>query len=126
MRSGGVRAASAGVFGLAAGGLAVASATMGTLLTWDCPVRAAFGVECPGCGSTRCVQAIVRGDLLEAVRHNALTSAAIMAILSVAAIGIIAPSSLVVGLRRVRPTMGCVILAMTTLIAIFTLVRNVI
>jgi hypothetical protein len=30
------------------------------------------GLHCPGCGATRCVGALVRGDLLQALAYNAL------------------------------------------------------
>lgn len=43
------------------------------LWTPSCPFRAATGLDCPGCGGTRAVTALVRGDAGLAVSHNLLT-----------------------------------------------------
>ncbi len=37
-----------------------------------CPVRGFFHICCAGCGATRCVYALLRGDFLSAVRCNAV------------------------------------------------------
>jgi hypothetical protein len=37
-----------------------------------CPVYQFTGLQCPGCGGTRAVAALLRGRLLEALRLNAL------------------------------------------------------
>jgi hypothetical protein len=38
-----------------------------------CPFRTATGLDCPGCGGTRAVSALVRGDVLLALEHNLVT-----------------------------------------------------
>lgn len=38
-----------------------------------CPVHAYLHLECPGCGTTRALAALVHGHLAEALRLNALT-----------------------------------------------------
>jgi hypothetical protein len=37
-----------------------------------CPIHQWFGIECPGCGATRALAALLRGRLIEALRLNAL------------------------------------------------------
>ena len=37
-----------------------------------CPIRHYFGIECPGCGATRALAALLQGHLMEALRLNAL------------------------------------------------------
>src|SRR5437879_3830667 len=37
-----------------------------------CPIRELFDVQCPGCGGTRAIAALLRGHILEAMNLNAL------------------------------------------------------
>jgi hypothetical protein len=57
--------------GLAIAGLAAvtfAAARLGV----RCPIRAVFGIDCPGCGGTRALLALMRGDVPQAARENAV------------------------------------------------------
>jgi len=38
---------------------------------WSCPIRAATGVPCPGCGLTRATLELLRGDLAGSLRTHA-------------------------------------------------------
>lgn len=38
----------------------------------QCPIYAAFHIQCPGCGTTRAIAALLRGHIAEALRWNAL------------------------------------------------------
>jgi hypothetical protein len=38
-----------------------------------CPFRVVTGLACPGCGTLRCLHALLHGDVAEAVDRNALT-----------------------------------------------------
>ena len=53
-----------------------------TLTTFPppCVFRKATGVYCPGCGSTRALRALGRGDFWAALRYNPLTIAIIFAL----------------------------------------------
>jgi hypothetical protein len=37
-----------------------------------CPIHELLGIQCPGCGATRALAALLRGHLVEALRLNAL------------------------------------------------------
>jgi hypothetical protein len=39
-----------------------------------CPIYELFHVQCPGCGATRAVAALLRGHIVEALRFNAFTA----------------------------------------------------
>ena len=38
------------------------------LILWRCPLYGALGLRCPGCGLTRAVRSLVRGDLAAGMR----------------------------------------------------------
>lgn len=56
-------------------GLAIAGLTAVTFATARlgvrCPIRAVFGIDCPGCGGTRALLALMHGDVPQAARENA-------------------------------------------------------
>lgn len=62
-------AAACGVMALAATGNLERAAA----LYPGCPFRLLTGLDCPGCGGTRAVAALGRGDLTAAFDHNLLT-----------------------------------------------------
>jgi hypothetical protein len=39
-----------------------------------CPFHQLLHLQCPGCGATRALSALLRGDIAEAMRFNALTT----------------------------------------------------
>jgi hypothetical protein len=39
-----------------------------------CPFHELLGLQCPGCGATRALAALLHGDIAEAMRFNALTT----------------------------------------------------
>ncbi|HEV2646412.1 MAG TPA: DUF2752 domain-containing protein [Acidobacteriaceae bacterium] len=49
-----------------------------------CPIHQFFGIECPGCGATRALSALLHGHLSEALRFNALFVLLLPAILAFA------------------------------------------
>lgn len=62
--------------GAAAATLAAATTPLGGRLlavTPGCPIRAVTGLDCPGCGTTRALVALARGDVALAADHNVVT-----------------------------------------------------
>jgi hypothetical protein len=41
------------------------------LSSWPCPIRHGLGIPCPGCGITRAMLALIRGDWLTAITIHA-------------------------------------------------------
>lgn len=60
-----------GLTGLAA--LALLPDDVRLAVSPGCPFRAVTGLDCPGCGGTRAVLALLDGDLRGALGHNVLT-----------------------------------------------------
>lgn len=48
-----------------------------------CPFALITGLPCPGCGMTRAVQSLIKGDILQSVFHNPLATPTIASILIV-------------------------------------------
>lgn len=48
-----------------------------------CPVHATTGLDCPGCGMTRAVAALARGDFAAALGHNAVAVGLLLPLLAV-------------------------------------------
>lgn len=64
---------------LAGVGLLQVGLTAAGLGGWPCPFREATGLPCPGCGLTRAVIALLRGDIADAVKQHALAPLAALA-----------------------------------------------
>ncbi|MEV0338562.1 DUF2752 domain-containing protein [Nocardia sp. NPDC050713] len=45
-----------------------------------CPSKALFGINCPGCGSSRMLYSLLHGDLPAALHYNALGLLALLAL----------------------------------------------
>ena len=42
-----------------------------------CPTKALLGIDCPGCGTLRMIYSVLHGDIVSAVRFNALAVVAL-------------------------------------------------
>ena len=70
---------------IAGGAVALGSAAIALVNPTDsgvpiCWSSGVFGIDCPLCGGLRCVNSLVRGDLLAAADHNVLLAVALPAI----------------------------------------------
>ena len=65
---------------VAAAGAQVALVLAG-LPGWLCPMKAATGIPCPGCGLTRATVALLRGDLSASLRTHAYAPLIVLALL---------------------------------------------
>jgi hypothetical protein len=87
--------------GLVIAGLAlvtVAAARLGL----RCPIKAVFGIDCPGCGGTRAMMALMRGDVRQAAHQNL----AVLLAGTATAGYVIAPSQACQAAAKVRAVAG--------------------
>jgi hypothetical protein len=87
-----------------------------------CPIHDLLGLECPGCGATRAIAALLRGHFAEALHFNSLVT---LLLLFAAAYGVLCYSRLLQRkpLRLPQPPPAIIYTALT-LAAIFTVIRN--
>jgi hypothetical protein len=87
-----------------------------------CPIHDLLGLQCPGCGATRAIAAVLHGHFAEALRLNALVT---LLLPCAAAYGILYYSHLLQRkpLRWPQPP-PVIIYTALTLAAIFTAIRN--
>ena len=88
----------------------------------QCPIHEFFHLQCPGCGGTRAVAALLHGQLAQAMQFNALVT---LLLPFVAAYGILFYERLLQrkAIRWPQPP-PAVLFAAFGLAALFTLVRN--
>jgi hypothetical protein len=88
-----------------------------------CPIHQLFHLQCPGCGATRALAAILHGHFSEAMNLNALVT---LLLPFAAAYGILCYSRLLQrkALRWPQPPPPAILYAAFTLAAVFTLIRN--
>lgn len=86
-----------------------------------CPFRTATGLDCPGCGGTRALSALVRGEPALAADHNVLT----VVLLPVLAHGWLGWLAWSLGRRRTRPELSTrAAWAIAIAVPAFMLLRN--
>ncbi|WP_084345557.1 DUF2752 domain-containing protein [Rhodococcus sp. 1163] len=114
---------------LAIGGLAVAAGALlyirdpRTSTYLPCPIHAVTGLWCPGCGTTRALGDLVRGDLQSALTTNAL--AVVLVLVGVVVWGVwlrARARGMVFGIRR-PPTW--LFVASVAVVVAFTILRNI-
>jgi len=87
-----------------------------------CPIHELLGLQCPGCGGTRAVAAVLHGHFIEAMNLNTLVT---LLLPFAAAYGILCYSRLLQRkpLRWPEPPPAIIYTALT-LATIFTVIRN--
>ena len=88
-----------------------------------CPVAAYLHLDCPGCGTTRALTALVRGDLTQALDHNVLAVVALPVMLA-AFVWWVLPRSKPAWATRLAASAVVPRLVLVAVVA-FTVVRNV-
>jgi hypothetical protein len=74
------------VAGVGAAQVAAVAAGVGG---WPCPVKAALGIPCPGCGLTRATLALLGGEFAAALRLHAFAPVLLLGLAAVAAAAVL-------------------------------------
>ena len=91
----------------------------------ECPIRAVIGIQCPGCGSSRCIRAIGNGDLVAGMRYNPFLTVSLLGLALFGLLGVSSPvaaSHLTNFLRSHQQTFVTLLIIATVF---FTLARNI-
>jgi hypothetical protein len=107
-----------------AGMLVVAGRLAESYVSIDCPIRSLTGLQCPGCGSTRCLSAIAGGDLIESFQHNPLVSMLLTTSTVVGAVGVASPSLVKSLFGMYQRHQASVARVSVVAVAFFTIGRN--
>jgi uncharacterized membrane protein YhaH (DUF805 family) len=112
--------------------LGCAAAAGGVLLYWAtptedslyprCPFHTLTGLHCPGCGTTRCLHALLHGDPAQALAYNPLAVLALPFLL--AWLGRLGLAALVNRRLRGRPLPALWIRLIFVAIVVFWVLRN--
>lgn len=114
---------------LAVGALAVAAGALlfvrdpRTSTYLPCPIHAVTGLWCPGCGTTRALGDLVRGDLQSALTTNAL--AVVLVLLAVVAWGVWLRARARGTVLRIRRLPTWLFVASVAVVVAFTILRNI-
>lgn len=65
---------------LAAASIFLVSMAAFEITAWQCPLKAALGVTCPGCGLTRAIVLLAQGKWLAAVKLHAFAPIGVVAV----------------------------------------------
>ena len=114
----------AGMLSAQVGGIVLGAQLSNVLFRLECPIRALTGLQCPGCGSSRCMSAIGSGDFVGALRHNPFLTLALTSAVLFGLFGFSSPfrASKLITVIRHRQRFAAVALVIMTLL--FTIFRN--
>lgn len=92
----------------------------------SCPIRSLTGLQCPGCGATRCVAAISAGDFDSAARNNPLFFAGLAAVFLYACVGAVSPTSASRMSSWVGDRQRNFAICIVVVVVIFSILRNLV
>ena len=91
----------------------------------ECPIRAVIGIQCPGCGSSRCIRAIGNGDLMAGMRYNPFLTISLLGLALFGFLGVSSPvtASNLTNFFRSHQQFFFTLLVIATIV--FTVARNI-
>ena len=106
------------------GGVVLGSQMSGVLLRLECPIRALTGLQCPGCGSSRCISAIGGGDFVSALRHNPFMTISLISVAILGRFGLGWPKNASKLIRFLLNDQRFVAVALVVTTLVYTIFRN--
>lgn len=89
-----------------------------------CPSKALFGIDCPLCGATRAVSALVHGHVMAALDHNVLFTLAVPALVGWWVLWLVR-SIQHRPMRRIHLPWGRAAVGVIAVLTAFTVLRNI-
>jgi len=90
----------------------------------ECPIRAVIGVQCPGCGSSRCIRALGNGDLIAGMRYNPFLTVSMLGVAIFGILGVSSPEKAANLTRFFRSHQQICAALLVIAIVVFTVARN--
>lgn len=106
-------------------GIVFLAQTSKVFIGLECPIRAVIGIQCPGCGSSRCIRAIGNGDLMAGMRYNPFLTVSLLGLAVFGLLGVSSPvaASKLTNFFRSHQQIFVTLLVIATIV--FTVARNI-
>ena len=106
-------------------GIVFLAQTSKVFIGLECPIRAVIGIQCPGCGSSRCIRAIGNGDLMAGMRYNPFLTIGLLGLGLFGLLGVSSPvaASHLANFFRSHQQIFVTLLVIATIV--FTVARNI-
>jgi len=106
-------------------GIVFLAQTSKVFIGLECPIRAVIGIQCPGCGSSRCIRAIGNGDLMAGMRYNPFLTVSLLGLALFGFLGVSSPvaASKLTNFLRSHQQIFVTLLVIATIV--FTVARNI-
>jgi hypothetical protein len=105
-------------------GIVFLAQTSKVFIGLECPIRAVVGIQCPGCGSSRCIRAIGNGDLMAGMRHNPFLTLSLVGLALFGLLGVSSPATASHLTNFIRSHQQIFVALLVVAIVLYTVAKN--